>query len=66
MLRLLGPDGRVLAEDDDGAAPGSMASHLEIPADRPAGALLEATAFEGADGASVLVLEPPPGAHPRR
>jgi len=58
LLRLLAPDGRILAEDDNGG--GGLASRLEIPSNRPAGSLLEATTFDGAGGVFSLILEPVP------
>jgi hypothetical protein len=56
VLRLVAPDGRPLAEDDDGG--GGLASRLAIPAERPADALLEATTYDGAGGTFDLLLEP--------
>jgi len=56
ILRLVTPDGRTIAEDDDGG--GDLASRLPIPARRPADALLEAATYEGVGGTFDLLLEP--------
>jgi hypothetical protein len=56
LLHFLAPDGRILAEDDDGS--GGLASCPEIPSNRPAGSLLEATTFDGVGGVFSLILEP--------